>query len=143
MNIVLSSIGIAVLFGTYDLAIKLGAGRIDPALGAMTTQIASALTLVGVFLYQVFKPGTPRPQTTIEGFFFVIVAGVLIASALLFLFFVLQNKEAKATTTLPMILILRNVTLVILGMLILREKVSFMKALGIAVSLLGIYMISL
>ena len=118
MNVLLSSIGIAVLFGTYDLFIKLGAGRLDPALGAMVTQIASAVTLVCVFLFQLLKPGAPRPQATAQGIIFVAIAGVLIAAALIFLFFVLQNKTAKATTTLPTILILRNITLVILGVIV-------------------------
>lgn len=139
MNIMLYSIGIAVLFGTYDLFIKLGAGRLDPAFGAMITQIASALTLVGIFLYK----KTSRPLITIPGTLYVTIAGVLIATALIFLFFLLQNKSAKATTTLPTILILRNITLVILGVFVLREKITILKTLGIATSLLGIYLISL
>ncbi len=143
MNIVLSSIGIAVLFGTYDLFIKLGAGRLDPALGAMVTQVASALTLVGVFLFQYLKPGAPRPQATVQGILFVTIAGVLIATALIFLFFLLQNKAAKATTTLPTILILRNITLVVLGVIVLQEKISVLKIIGVGISLLGIYLISI
>lgn len=143
MNMVLSSIGIAVLFGTYDLFIKLGAGRLDPALGAMLTQIASALTLAGVFLFQLLRPAAPRPQATPLGLAYVIIAGILIALALVFLFFVLQNKGAKATTTLPTILILRNITLVILGVIVLRENLTSLKTLGIVISLLGIYLISM
>ena len=143
MNVLLSSIGIAVLFGTYDLFIKLGAGRLDPALGAMVTQIASAVTLVCVFLFQLLKPGAPRPQATAQGIIFVAIAGVLIAAALIFLFFVLQNKTAKATTTLPTILILRNITLVILGVIVLQEKLTLLKTVGIGISLLGIYLLSI
>lgn len=138
MNIVLSSIGIAVLFGTYDLFIKLGAGRLDPALGAMLTQIASAATLTIAFFI-----GSNNTKATPEGIVYVSIAGVLIALALLFLFFVLQNTSAKATTILPTILILRNITLVILGIIVLREKLTLLKSLGLAISLLGIYLISM
>lgn len=142
MNILLPSIGIALLFGAYDLLIKLGAGRIDPALGAMLTQIASATTLVAVSLYQ-FITSNARPIITWQGLTFVIVAGVLIALALVFLFFVLQNKAAKATTTLPSILILRNITLVLLGVIVLKEKIGLLKIIGLSISLFGIYLISM
>lgn len=143
MTTTFAIITIAILYGTYDLFIKLGAGRIDPALGAMFTQIASALTLVGIFIFQYFKPGAPRPQTTIQGVLFVSLAGVLIATALIYLFFVLQNKETKVATAIPIILILRNVTLVSLGILVLGEKLSFTQSFGIGLSLIGIYLISL
>lgn len=142
MNIVPSTIGIAILLGTYDLCIKLGAGRTDPTLGAMLTQIASTFTLVCVFLFHLLKPGAPRPNVTAQGVVFVTVAGVLIATALLSLFLVLQNKTAKATTTLPTILILRNITLVVLGIIVLGEKLSLTRAIGIGLSLFGVYLIS-
>lgn len=138
MNMALSTIGIAVLFGTYDLFIKLGAGSLNPALGAMITQIASAATLSIAY---VALPKTSTMSTI--GLFYVISAGILIALALFFLFALLQNTSVKATTTLPTILILRNITLVILGVIILREKITVLKSLGIAISLLGIYLISL
>ncbi len=143
MTTTLMIITIAMLYGTYDLFIKLGAGRIDPVLGAMTTQIASALALVVVFIFQFLEPGTPRPQATTQGVVFVTLAGVLIATALILLFFVLQNKAIKATTAIPTILILRNVTLVTLGILVLGEKLSITKSFGIGLSLIGIYLISL
>ncbi len=143
MTTTFTIIAIAILYGTYDLFIKLGAGRIDPALGAMLTQIASALILVGVFLFQLLKPGAPRPEATTQGVAFVTLAGVLIATALILLFFVLQNKAIKATTAIPTILILRNVTLVSLGVLVLGEKVNIVNAFGIGLSLIGVYLISL
>lgn len=143
MTTTLTIIVIAVLYGTYDLFIKLGAGRIDPALGAMMTQIASAFSLMGVFLFQILKPDASRPQATIQGVVFVTLAGVLIATALIFLFFVLQSKETKVTTAIPIILILRNVTLVLLSVFILREKITIIKSLGIGLSLIGVYLISI
>lgn len=143
MTISFTIITIAILYGTYDLFIKLGARRIDPALGAMLTQVTSSLTLVGVFIFQFLKPRAPQPQTTSQGIVFVILAGVLIATALTFLFFVLQNKATKATTAIPTILILRNVTLVTLGVLVLGEKLNIVKAFGIGLSLVGVYLISM
>lgn len=143
MTTTFSIIIIAILYGTYDLFIKLGAGRMDPALGAMLTQITSAFTLVGIFIFQYLKSGTPRPQTTTQGVVFVSLAGVIIATALILLFFILQNKETKATTAIPTILILRNVTLVSLGILVLGEKLSITQSFGIGLSLIGIYLISL
>lgn len=143
MNIFLSTVTIAVIFGTYDVFIKLGAGRIDPALGAWLTQLASTLTLTIFLCVQLLTKKAPGTPMTGPGLLIVTVAGVLIALALAMLFFLLQNKAAQATTTLPTILFLRNITLVILGIFILREQVTIIKITGVVTCLFGIYLISL
>ncbi len=143
MNTFLLTVGIAMLFGIYDLFIKLGAGKISPSLGAMLTQTTSAFVLVGIFLLQLRSSGIVKQTITTEGIFFVVSAGILIAAALVLLFFLLQNKDITTATTLPVILILRNVTLVTLAVLVLRENLTLTKILGLSISLLGIYLISL
>ncbi|GEM_PF-2645073 len=137
-------ISIAILYGTYDLFIKLAAGRINPALGAMITQIASAFALIlYTGLNTLLRSDNAQVKIAPLGIFFVILAGITIAAALILLFTLLQNKEIKATTAFPTILILRNVTLVTLGILVLGEKLSITKSFGIGLSLIGIYLISL
>jgi len=143
MNIILVSIISAVLFGTYDLFIKLSAGKINPGLGVVVCQTASALTM-GLFVaYQQVVAKSFQPKISTGGVFWVSIAGAFIATALLLLLIVLSNKSAKATTIMPMVLILRNVTVVLLGVLVLKEQLGVLKILGIAISLLGVYLISL
>lgn len=143
MTTTLTIIVIAVLYGTYDLFIKLGAGRIDPALGAMMTQIASALTVAAFLDYRIFNKQITGLTVTPLGIVFVVIAGTLIAIGLILLFIILQQPTVRASSALPMILILRNVTAVILVILVFREKLTAIKSIGIAISLLGVYLISL
>lgn len=143
MNIILVSIISAVLFGVYDLCIKLSAGKINPGLGVVVCQTASALTM-GLFVaYQQFIAKSFQPRISTQGIFWVSVAGALIATALVLLLIILGNKSAKATTIMPIVLILRNVTVVLLGVVVLKEQMGFLKTLGIALSLLGVYLIAL
>ena len=143
MNLILPTVLTAVIFGTYDLFIKLGAGRLDPALGAMLTQIASATTLIIYFVISSLRAGAARLPANWQGVVIVTIAGILIAVALVMTFTILQSKAAKATTTLPTILFIRNLTLVTLGILVLRENVTFVKVLGIATCILGVYLITI
>lgn len=143
MTTTLTIIVIAVLYGTYDLFIKLGAGGIDPALGAMMTQIASALTVAAFLGYRIFNKQITGLTVTPLGIVFVVIAGTLIAIGLILLFIILQQPTVRASSALPMILILRNVTAVLLVILVFREKLSAIKSIGIAISLLGVYLISL
>jgi uncharacterized membrane protein len=136
------TVGIAILFGAYDLFIKLGAGKISPSLGAMLTQTTSTLVLVVIFLLQLRSSGVVKQLITLEGILFVVLAGILIAVALVLLFSLLQNKDITTATTLPVILILRNVTLVTLALIVLHENLTLTKILGLSMSLLGIYLIS-
>ena len=140
MTIPLTIIAISILYGTYDLFIKLGAEHMDPTLGAMITQITSALTLILFFgLNTVLRGENAQGKITLLGIFSVILAGIIIATALIFLFVLLQNNEVKATSTIPTILILRNITLITLGILILGEKITILKSFGMGLSLIAIY----
>ncbi len=134
---------IAILYGTYDLFIKLGAGRIDPALGAMLTQIASVLTVALFLGYRIITKQVMNLTLTPIAALFVFTAGVLIAAGLILLFTLLQQPAVRVSSALPMILILRNVTAVILVILVFREKLTLVKSIGIALSFLGVYVISL
>lgn len=139
----LTIITIAILYGTYDLFIKLGAGRIDPALGAMFTQLISVLTVAIFLVYRIFNKQITDLTVTPLGVVFVLIAGTLIAIGLILLFILLQQPTLRASSTLPMILILRNVTTVTLVTLVFREQFTAIKFVGILMSLLGVYVISL
>ncbi len=51
MNIALISLIIGFLYGTYDLFLKLSAGKIQPNLGAVLCQTFSALFALSIFLF--------------------------------------------------------------------------------------------
>lgn len=143
MTTTFSIITIAILYGTYDLFIKLGAGRIHPALGAMLTQLISTLTVAAFLAYRIFNKQIADLTVTPLGIVFVVIAGTLIAFGLILLFILLQKPTLRASSALPMILILRNVVAITLIALVFREKLTAIKFVGILMSLFGVYVISL
>jgi len=143
MNLLISSTIIATLYGAYDFFIRLSVTKINPALGAFLTQVFSALTILLILLYQKFILKLPSFKMTFQGLLFVATAGFLIGLALFSLFIFFQLKNVKFSIAQPTILILRNLTVIILGILILKEKLSLAKIIGLTLSLGGIYLLGI
>ncbi len=141
-----TSVLIGSLFGLYDFFIKLSSGKINPVVGPVVCQTFSAISafLFLLIFYYFNRRGVLQyaPTTTRIGFFFSAVAGALITVALISLFFFFTNRGVKVSTALPTVLVLRNITLILLGVLILKENLGIIKILGLALSLLGIFLIS-
>ncbi|MBU1966712.1 EamA family transporter [Patescibacteria group bacterium] len=142
MKIGLLALISAVLFGGYDLVIKLTATKSDPALGALLVQVSSAITLAIILTIQFLRK---RPEVMIsnDGWKYSILAGVLISLALYALFAVLKSPLTKASTTLPSILIGRNIVLIMLSLVLLGEKLTKLQILGLLLGIAGLGIINL
>lgn len=141
MKLLISSFIIAGLYGIYDFFIKLSAGKITPIFGAFICQLFSLMTILLVIFYQKFILKSFQLKSNTQGIIFVTIAGILIGMALIGLFLLFQNKQIKVSTTLPAILTIRNLTVILLGIFILKEKLTLLKAIGILLSQIGIYFI--
>lgn len=141
MNL-MSGLIIAILYGSYDFIIRLSAGKINPTLGAFLCQIFSALTILLIIVYQKLILKSFVPKITNEGVGAVAAAGFLIGMALFSLFIFFQQRGLKISTALPTILVLRNLTVVILGILVLQEKLTWTKILGLVLILSGVYLLT-
>jgi drug/metabolite transporter (DMT)-like permease len=142
MKIGLLAMMSAVLFGGYDLAIKLTASKSDPALGAMLVQISSAVTLAIILGGQLLTSSS-REFVSSSGWRYSVLAGVLISLALYVLFIVLKSPLSQTSTTLPSILIGRNLVLIILSLVFLGEKLTGLQILGLSLGLVGLGIINL
>lgn len=143
MNILISIVTIGALYGFYDFFIKLSAGRIDSTIGALVCQLFSVLTIIFLFIYRRYVLKNYLIKINWQGFMFVATAGILIGLALVSLFFFFTNKNEKAITAFPVITSLRNITLIFLGIIILKENFTFVKAIGFLFSLIGVYFLLL
>ena len=141
MKVGLLAIISAVMFGGYDLVIKLTAGKSDPALGALVVQVSSAITMAIILGIQSWVNNSTVVVTTDIGWKYAVLAGILISLALYALFIVLKSPLSQASTTLPSILIGRNLVLIILSLLILRERITQLQSFGLAIGLVGLLLI--
>lgn len=143
MNIALMSLIIGFLYGTYDLFLKLSTGKIQANLGAVLCQTFSALFALGIFLFFKQTGKITQVNFSLAGIFAIIAAAICIGLALILILTVLAKPEAKASTIVPTVLIIRNVTVVLWGILLLRENFNLIKLSGIFLSLFGVYLISI
>jgi uncharacterized membrane protein len=74
--------------------------------------------------------------------FWAIVAGILMALALNLLFFILKNGGLPSSSVIPFTIIGRNLVLVVLSVIILRDNLSVTKALGILLGFTSLFLIS-
>lgn len=142
MQVFVSAISIGVLYGVYDLFIKLSANRVSPAVGALVTQLFSVVLIGGFIVYQRFIAKTLELKIEPKGLVSAGIAGILIGLALILLFVLLQNKEIKVISILPTMLVVRTLSVIILGALFLKESMNPAQITGFILSVIGIYLIN-
>lgn len=131
------------LYGSYDTFIKLSSQKIDSSLGSLIVQIFSVLTIIFLIFYQKLIMKTFNPKVTRAGILLSGIAGALIGLALVSLFLLLSKREAKVIIALPTILLLRYLTVVLIGVFVLKESLSLIKVIGILFSLLSLYLLTI
>lgn len=141
MNITISILITALLFGLYDVCIKLSSGTINPVLGAIVVQTTSALTAILYLVFLYTKDQQLIRSTPVGGVIISSLAGVLITIALVSLMYVLSQPAIRASQTLPSILVLRNTTLVLISIVFLQERFTVQNSLGLVISLVGVYVL--
>lgn len=138
MNPVILTLTCALLFGVYDLLIKLASGSGNPTALAFVVQLASTVTL-GSLIIRPLLTGTLSLSTNP---IFAILAGSVIALALNLLFFTLKLPGAQPTTILPVTLIGRNLVLVALSVIVLGNTLTPTRTLGLVLGLFSLFLIS-
>lgn len=132
--IIYSLIGIGIL-GISDLFRKLASNLKDPFFTNLVFQLSA--TSFAVITYLIFSR---KIQNDPKNIFFAFLGGVTIAAFSLFSFKALAMGPG-VSTVIP-ILRVGGVTLVaILGILILKEKLTIQSVLGLIFSAIGIYLL--
>lgn len=127
-------IAIAIL-GFSDLFRKLASHLADPFFSNLVFQGASFLTAVSMFL--LFRGKIEHNPRDIS---FAILGGVLI-SIFTMLSFKTLAVGPGVSTVMPVLRIGGIVLIVLLGMVFLKEQLSIQKTIGLALSLVGVYLL--
>ena len=127
----------ALIFGSYDFAVKLASGSGNPTALALVVQLASVATLAVLALRQPISKSFLLTPNLI----YSIIAGILMGFALNLLFYLLKNSGLQASTIIPFTLIGRNLVLVILSLLIFRDTLSLSRIIGLTLGLASLFLI--
>lgn len=138
MNTPFMTLICAVLFGFYDLLIKLASGSGNPTALAFVVQLTSTLAL-GVFLARPLFSGSIQFSANP---LYAVLAGITMAVSLNLLFFILKIPGTQPTAILPLTLIGRNLIFITLCVVLLRANLTFTRALGLALGFISLFLIN-
>lgn len=125
--------------GLGDFFSKIAATKMSPYWSAIIMSLAAVLTVGVYYLFVRSQPG--NMLITKSGVFYSVLGGVCIGLGMVF-FFGLFSRGANLSVVNPVAKSLVVFCAVVLGALALKEKFSWLQALGAAFSILGIYFLT-
>ncbi len=126
----------ALMFGLYNVFIKLSADHINAVLGAVILQFVAAFLGLAVLLYLRFSTTTDIHVTN-RGIFLAVLAGVAIGLVEMLTFYV-YGRGIPVALGNPLIIGGSLIVTTGLGITLLREDVSATQLAAIALIILGV-----
>ncbi|HSX08565.1 MAG TPA: EamA family transporter, partial [Candidatus Saccharimonadales bacterium] len=120
-----------------DLFRKLGSNLKDPFLSNLVFQVGSLTT--AIILYMIFSR---KVEGNSKGILFALIGGVFISIFTTFSFKALASGP-DVSTVIPVLRIGVVLLVVILGILLFKDKITWNLIIGIILATLGVYLISL
>lgn len=135
MSWIIYAIGAILATGFSDFFRKLGSNLNDPFFSNLVFQIGTFST--AVILYLVFSR---RVENQPKDIFYAVIGGVLISIFTTFSFKALSIGPG-VSTVMPVLRIGGVVLIFILGIIILKEKLTLQTFLGLLFSIIGVYLL--
>src|ERR1041384_6444215 len=132
------AVGAAILYGGHQIFTKLAAERISDGLGGFVVEASAALTIL-LYLGWLRFGGTWNQTSSAPGVFWSVLTGVCVGVGTI-LFFVLFQKGGPLSAV-PMILAGGAALMAVAGGFFFREPASWPRLLGIAMSIIGLFLL--
>jgi transporter family protein len=132
------AIAAAVLYGLHQVFTKLASERIGDGLGGFIVEISAALIIALYLVYLKFFREWKQPVTT-RGMFYSVLTGLCVGAGTV-AFFLLFQKGAPLSAV-PMVLAGGAALMAVIGILFFKEPASLMRITGIALSLIGLFLL--
>ncbi|HLR17285.1 MAG TPA: hypothetical protein VK099_05370 [Alcanivoracaceae bacterium] len=127
----------ALMFGLYNVFIKMSAGHINAVLGAVVLQFVAALLGLGLLLYQ--QAGSAEPlQFNRAGLGLAVGAGLAIGLVEI-LTFVIYGRGVPVAVGNPLIIGGSLLVTTFVGIVLLKEGASWVQVGAIAMIVLGVF----
>src|SRR5258707_10147061 len=132
------AIGAAILYGLHQVFTKLAAERISDGLGGFVVEGSAAIT-IGIYLVVLWLSKSWDQKASSAGVYYSVLTGLCVGVGTI-LFFLLFQKGGPLSAV-PMILAGGAALMALAGVLFFREPLSLPRALGIVLSIIGLFLL--
>ena len=128
----------AVLYGLHQIFTKLAADKIGDGLGGFVVEATAAMTIL-LYLAWLRFGGTWNQTWSARGVFYSVLTGICVGAGTV-VFFLLFQKGGPLSAV-PMVLAGGAALMAIVGILFFKESASLPRLLGIALALIGLFLL--
>ena len=132
------AVAAAVLYGLHQIFTKLAAERISDGLGALVVE-ASAVMTIAIYLATLYAFHRWSQTATTAGVLYSVITGVCVGAGTLAFFLLFQR--GGPLSSVPAILAGGAAIMALAGIVWFKEPVNPVRLIGIALSLLGLYLV--
>jgi transporter family protein len=132
------ALGAAVLYGLHQVFTKLASDRIGDGLGGLVVEVTAAVTIALYLVYLKFG-GKWEQAATSSGVFYSMLTGLCVGAGTV-LFFLLFQKGAPLSAV-PTVLAGGAALMALIGILFFKEPTYWPRLLGVALSLVGLFLL--
>lgn len=134
----LYAVGAAILYGLHQIFTKMASDRISDGLGGFVVEGTAAMTIL-LYLASLRLGGRWNQTATGSGVFYSALTGVCVGIGTLFFFLLFQ--KGGPLSSVPMILAGGAALMAIAGIMFFKEPASWPRLLGIALSIIGLFLL--
>lgn len=128
----------AVLYGLHQVFTKLASERIGDGLGGFVVEATAALSLALYLGYLKFFGEWKQPATG-RGILYSVLTGLCVGAGTVAFFLLFQ--KGGPLSAVPMVLAGGAALMALVGILFFKEPASLVRLLGIALSLVGLFLL--
>jgi transporter family protein len=132
------AIGAAVLYGLHQVFTKLASNRIGDGLGGFVVEATAALSILAYVIF-LYASGQWNQQATAAGIGYSILTGVCVGVGTIFFFLLFQ--KGGPLSAVPMVLAGGAAIMAVVGIFFFHEQASWLRLLGIAMAIGGLYLL--
>jgi transporter family protein len=132
------AIGAALLYGMHQIFTRMASDRIGDGLGGFVVEATAALTIL-VYLLYLYVAGPWNQKATASGVYYSILTGLCVGVGTVFFFLLFQ--KGGPLSAVPMILAGGAAIMAVAGIFFFRESATWQRLLGIALSIVGLFLL--
>jgi len=132
------AIGAAILYGMHQIFTRMASDRIGDGLGGFVVEGTAAVTIL-LYLVSLYVSGKWNQSYTAPGIFYSVLTGICVGVGTVFFFLLFQ--KGGPLSAVPMILAAGAALMAVAGIFFFKESASWERLLGIAFSIIGLFLL--
>ena len=128
----------AVLYGAHQIFTRLASERIGDGLGGFVVEATAALTIL-LYLGFLWLSSRWNQKWSAEGFYYSALTGICVGIGTIAFFLLFQ--KGGPLSSVPVILAAGAAIMAVAGILFFREPASWQRLTGIALALVGLFLL--